>query len=304
MTRTSHIQVTTLAIVGVALLLLATSNALSAGEQPPTAPANLEARVVQDALKITLLWHDNADNEEQVVLERSSAGPKGPWGVAALVPADTTSHNDRGLEDGVTYWYRVAALNASGTSSYSDVVSGTATALPVPPIGDADCSGSVDSIDAALVLQFDAGLLDILTFTCLLIADVDEDGTMNPLDAVLILQFVVGLLDDLDLPPAKESGVEGLVTIGPMCPVKQQGVPCPDLPFSAKIIIEDDDGTEIASVVSGDDGTFQIELGTGAYVLVPHAPNPGAPPFADELAVEVLEDAFTEVLIQYDSGIR
>ena len=155
-----------------------------------------------------------------------------------------------------------------------------------------------------LVLQFDAGLLDILTFTCLLIADVNDDGTVNALDAVLILQFVAGLLDDLDLPPAKESGVKGLVTIGPMSPVLQQGVPCPDLPFGATIVVEDEDGTEIASVVSGDDGTFQMELAAGAYVLVPQAPNPGAPPFAGEVAIEVLEAAFTEVLIQYDSGIR
>ena len=298
------IQITALAALGTALLLLLTSEASRAGEPPPAAPTNLQAMVVADALKITLLWDDNADHEGQFVLERSSTGPDGPWGVAALPPADSTSHNDSGLEDDVTYWYRIAASNAAGTSDYSNVVSGTATALPTPPIGDADCNGSVDSIDAALVLQFDAGLVDILTFTCLLIADVNEDGTVNALDAVLILQFVAGLLDDLNLAPAKESGIEGVVTIGPMCPVMQKGVPCPDLPFSAKIVVEDEDGTEVASVVSGDDGTFQIELGAGAYVLVPQAPNPGAPPFAHELAVEVLEDAFTEVLIQYDSGIR
>ena len=65
----------------------------------------------------------------------------------------------------------------------------------------------------------------------------------------------------------------------------------------AKIVVEDEDGTEVASVVSGDDGTFQIELRAGAYVLVPQAPNPGSPPFADELAVEVLAAAFTAVLI-------
>lgn len=296
------IQITALAALGTALLLLLTSEASRAGEPPPAAPTNLQAMVVADALKITLLWDDNADHEEQFVLERSSTGPDGPWGVAALPPADSTSHNDSGLEDDVTYWYRIAASNAAGTSDYSNVVSGTATALPTPPIGDADCSGSVDSIDAALALQFNAGLVNSLP--CSEFADVNGDGSVDALDASLILQFVAGLLDDLNLAPAKESGIEGVVTIGPMCPVMQQGVPCPDLPFSAKIVVEDEDGTEVASVVSGDDGTFQIELGAGVYVLVPQAPNPGAPPFAHELAVEVLEDAFTEVLIQYDSGIR
>ena len=296
------IRLTALAALGVALLLLLSSEASRAGEPPPAAPTNLQAMVVADALKITLLWEDNADNEEQFVLERSSAGPGGPWGVAALPPTDSMSHNDSGLENNVTYWYRVAASNTAGTSDYSNVVSGSATALPTPPTGDADCSGSVNSIDAALALQFTAGLVDSLP--CSQFADVNEDATVNALDAVLILQFVAGLLDDLDLAPAKESGIEGLVTIGPMCPVMQKGVPCPDLPFSTKIVVEDEDGTEVASVVSGDDGTFQIELGAGAYVLVPQAPNPGTPPFALDLAVEVLEDAFTEVLIQYDSGIR
>ena len=92
--------------------------------------------------------------------------------------------------------------------------------------------------------------------------------------------------------------------IGPICPVMQKGVPCPDLPFSAKIVIETAIGTEVASVVSGDDGMFQVKLEPGSYILVPESPNPGTPPRAGEQAVEVLADAFTEVLIQYDSGIR
>ena len=296
------LRVTALAMLGVALLLLVSSEASQAGGPPPAAPTNLEAMVVQDALKITLLWDDNADNEQQFMLERSSTGADGPWGVAGLLPVDSTSHNDSGLEDNVTYWYRVAASNAAGTSDYSNVVSGTATALPTPPLGDADCSGFVDSIDAALVLQLDAGLFDVLV--CSLYANVNEDSTVNALDAALILQLVAGLLDDFGAPAPKESGVRGLVTIGPICPVMQKGVPCPDLPFSAKIVVEDENGIEVARVVSGDDGAFQLELGAGAYVLVPQSPNPGAPPSADELDVEVLEDAFSEVLIQYDSGIR
>ncbi len=69
-------------------------------------------------------------------------------------------------------------------------------------------------------------------------------------------------------------------------------------------MIEDDVGVEVASVVSGEDGMFEIEVDPGSYVLVPTSPNPGAPPFADEQDVEVIEGAFTEVAIQYDSGIR
>jgi hypothetical protein len=63
--------------------------------------------------------------------------------------------------------------------------------------GDADCSGTVNSIDAAVVTQFDAGLIDALT--CLEDADVNEDGSVNTIDAALILQFDAGLV--ARLPP-------------------------------------------------------------------------------------------------------
>jgi hypothetical protein len=287
-----------------AMLLLLSGELATAGASAPAAPADLQAMVVHDALKITLLWEDNSENEEQFILERSSEGPNGPWGVAALPPADSTMYHDSGLVDGVTYWYRIAASNSEGTSDYSNVVAGTASDLPAPQTGDADCSGTITSIDAALVLQFDAGLIDILTFTCLLVADVNEDGTTNALDATLILQFAAGLIPAFVGVTESTSGIEGMVTIGPICPVMQKGIPCPDLPFSAKIVIEDNTGAEVASVVSGDDGAFQIELDPGSYVIVPESPNPAAPPTAEQQAVEVVEDAFTDVLIQYDSGIR
>ena len=289
------------ALLGAAFLLLISGALAGAGGSAPTAPSNLETRILADGLKITLLWDDNSDNEEQFILERSSASSEGPWGVAALLPADSTAYNDRGLGNNVTYWYRVAATNAAGTSAYSNVVSGTATAFPSPLYGDVDCNGTVTATDAALVLQFDAGLID--TSPCMGGADVNRDGATNAIDATLILQLAAGLIESFDVPSLR-SGVRGLVTIGPMCPVLQKGVPCPDLPFSAKIVVEDEAGVAVARVVSEDDGTFQIELGAGSYILVPELPNPGAPPTASQQAVEVVADVYTEVLIQYDSGIR
>ena len=301
MLRTIRAHHLTIALVGAIVLVAITSALANAGGSVPAAPANLEARVVQDALKITLFWNDNSEDEEQFILERSSASSEGPWGVAALLPADSTEYNDGGLSDGVTYWYRVAATNAAGTSEYSNVASGTASELPAPQPGDADCNGVVDSRDALLVLQFDAGLIDKLTYTCLLVADVNSSGHVNALDAALILQFVAGLINDFF--PAI-SGIYGLVTIGPMCPVIQKGVPCPDQPFSAKIAIENRVARRGVIVFSNGRGEFEISLPAGSYVIVPHSPNPGAPPFASEQPVIVTDGAFTEVLIRYDSGIR
>lgn len=66
--------------------------------------------------------------------------------------------------------------------------------------GDANCGGVADSIDAAIVLQFGAGLLDELA--CPDAADVTGDGIIDSRDAALILQFGAGLLDRL--PPEQQ----------------------------------------------------------------------------------------------------
>ncbi|MCH8065408.1 MAG: hypothetical protein IIC90_06230 [Chloroflexi bacterium] len=67
------------------------------------------------------------------------------------------------------------------------------TPTPVPAVvGDVDCNGGVNSIDAALVLQLGAGLVDSLA--CEENADVNESGAVDAIDAALILQLVAGLI--------------------------------------------------------------------------------------------------------------
>jgi hypothetical protein len=61
--------------------------------------------------------------------------------------------------------------------------------------GDSDCNGTVNSIDAALILQNTAGLLQ--NIPCADGADADGNGTINSIDAALILQFSAGLIDEL-----------------------------------------------------------------------------------------------------------
>ena len=72
---------------------------------------------------------------------------------------------------------------------------GGPTPTPAGQMGDANCSGTVNSIDAALVLQRTAGLVGSLP--CAQLADVNEDGRINSLDAALILQLIAGLIPDL-----------------------------------------------------------------------------------------------------------
>jgi hypothetical protein len=101
-----------------------------------------------------------------------------------------------------------------------------------------------------------------------------------------------------------DSGIKGRVFIGPLCPVVQEGVPCPDAPYDASIRVRRASGNVVATVRSGKDGRFRINLGPGRYVLEPLSRGGGAPPSAAPVAVRVRAHAFTRVKITYDSGIR
>ncbi|MCH8007646.1 MAG: hypothetical protein IIC91_02150 [Chloroflexi bacterium] len=69
---------------------------------------------------------------------------------------------------------------------------------PVPAsLGDVNCDGAINSIDAALIVQMWADLSQSLP--CQHIADVNGSGVIGPIDALLILQYDAGLL--ADLPP-------------------------------------------------------------------------------------------------------
>ncbi len=73
----------------------------------------------------------------------------------------------------------------------------TPASAGVQPAGDANCDGIVSSLDAVLVLQVDAGLLD--RAPCHIQADASFDGIVNSLDAAIILQREAGLLAQCDI---------------------------------------------------------------------------------------------------------
>jgi len=68
------------------------------------------------------------------------------------------------------------------------------TSTPVTTYdGDADCNMKTNAIDAALILQLVAGLIDDVA--CPDAADFDEDGDIDAVDASLVLQVVAGFID-------------------------------------------------------------------------------------------------------------
>ena len=98
------------------------------------------------------------------------------------------------------------------------------------------------------------------------------------------------------------SGLQGQVLIGPMCPVVQDGVPCPDQPYEATITVRDAAGAEVTKFTSDAQGAFKVNLAPGDYTLAPISPDGFTQ--AAEQAVIVSANMYTLVLITYDSGIR
>jgi hypothetical protein len=101
-----------------------------------------------------------------------------------------------------------------------------------------------------------------------------------------------------------DSGVRGLVFLGPSCPVMQKNVPCPDRLFPAKVKIRDlASGDLVATTASGQDGRFVVRLPPGRYVLEPVSPEEGFP-FGKPVPVTVRAHAFTLARVSVDTGIR
>jgi hypothetical protein len=104
-------------------------------------------------------------------------------------------------------------------------------------------------------------------------------------------------------PPAG-TGVEGVVTIGPMCPVVQVGQPCPDKPYAAKLTVVNPSGKAITRASADADGRFRIPLEAGDYLLQAEATDDGPFPGPASLSFSVSEGAWTRLEVILDSGIR
>jgi hypothetical protein len=110
----------------------------------------------------------------------------------AVVPGGSIGVCVEYLRDGVsasdTTFPRDCHLAQNAQSLYADLDLAF-------PYGDADCDGDVDAVDAALVLQYDAGLIPGMAICGA--PDANRDGILNAVDAALILQYVAGLVPHL-----------------------------------------------------------------------------------------------------------
>lgn len=84
----------------------------------PVAPSGLTSTAISSS-QINLGWTDNSDDETGFIIERK-IGPNGTWADADTMAANVTEHHDTGLNSNTYYYYRIAAYNSAGKSSYSN----------------------------------------------------------------------------------------------------------------------------------------------------------------------------------------
>jgi hypothetical protein len=76
----------------------------------PSAVADAAFTLLAPPAQLTLSWNDNSDNESNFAIERKT-GTSGTYSQIALTTNNITSYVDANVTLGVTYCYRVRAIN-------------------------------------------------------------------------------------------------------------------------------------------------------------------------------------------------
>ncbi|MEO5803919.1 MAG: immunoglobulin domain-containing protein [Verrucomicrobiota bacterium] len=99
----------------------------------PTAPSGLTAATVSSS-QINLGWNDNATNESNFIVGRSTVSG-GPYADIAMLSANSTNFSSTNLSANTTYYFVVKATNSLGASSNSAQASATTlSGVPIAPV--------------------------------------------------------------------------------------------------------------------------------------------------------------------------
>lgn len=101
-------------------------------------------------------------------------------------------------------------------------------------------------------------------------------------------------------PADEQQGIYGTITIGPITPVCRVDIAC-DGPYSTTIIVSNSGG-EVTRFTSDSQGHFLVNLLPGNYTLTPAGS--GRLPWMSPQSVTVSSGLYTQLDIQFDSGIR
>jgi hypothetical protein len=98
------------------------SGAVTVSTLPVPAPTGLTAIAVSES-RIDLNWTDDSAGETGFTIQRSADGSSGWTTLLPSVAPGMSSFRDIGVTQGRTYYYRVDATDAAGTSQFSNVAS-------------------------------------------------------------------------------------------------------------------------------------------------------------------------------------
>jgi hypothetical protein len=118
-------------------------------------PTGLSANAVS-ATQVNLGWTDNAGNETNYLVQRSTDGGA-TWTNLATLGADATSYADTTVSASSTYVYRVQAYNATTSSNYSNMATVSTPALPQVPATPINVAASANSSSQITVTWSDVG---------------------------------------------------------------------------------------------------------------------------------------------------
>ena len=104
-----------------------------------------------------------------------------------------------------------------------------------------------------------------------------------------------------------DSGVQGLVTLGPQCPVEQGGVPCPDVPPAGVVVTAYErvpgesytHGKSVGTARTDEGGRYEIRLEPGEYVVSAEAGMS-----CELMDIVVAAGSWTSMDVPCDTGIR
>ena len=118
---------------------------------PPAAPTNFKAVTPNySQTEAELSWTDASDNQTGFVIERSSSPTFATIDKTYAASANSDRYNDWGLSQGSTYYYRVRAVNAQGSSTNS---TSATLAVALPPAGIPAAPGGLSAVAATSVSE-------------------------------------------------------------------------------------------------------------------------------------------------------
>ncbi len=112
----------------------ALSAEVSATAEPPVPAAPTGIAATAGNAQISLSWAASTGATSYNVYRGTASGAEGS--TAAATGITTASYTDTGLSNGLTYFYKVAAVNGGGTSAQSTEASATPEpSIPAAPTG-------------------------------------------------------------------------------------------------------------------------------------------------------------------------